>query len=124
MRLLPAVAVIVLAGAGCAPAAPTAPSPTAAPAASTAPAAGAVRTDAVAINGFTFAPAAIVIKADQTVTWTNNAGIAHSIVADDRSFQSESFGKGQSYAKAFATPGIYAYHCGIHPAMKGTVTVE
>jgi plastocyanin len=32
--------------------------------------------------------------------------------------------RGQSYAHTFATPGLYDYICGLHPAMKGQVEVK
>lgn len=32
--------------------------------------------------------------------------------------------KGQSYAHAFAAPGLYDYICGLHPTMKGQIEVK
>ena len=33
-------------------------------------------------------------------------------------------GQGASYSATFSTPGTYAYLCGIHNSMTGTVVVE
>jgi plastocyanin len=65
----------------------------------------------VTIQGFAFSPAEVTVKANTTV------------VADDGSWQSGLLAKGDSYARVFDAPGIYAYHCGIHPSMKGTIIV-
>ncbi len=77
----------------------------------------------VAINGFAFSPTGITIAAGTTVTWTNNHAVSHSIAADDMSFSSSLLTQGQSYQHTFTQPGVYPYHCGVHPFMKGTITV-
>jgi plastocyanin len=30
---------------------------------------------------------------------------------------------GQTYSHTFSTAGVFHYHCGVHPTMKGTITV-
>lgn len=86
-------------------------------------------TASVDVKGYLFAPAALTVKAGTVVTWTERdddvAGLgAHSVVADDGSFTSdEHLAKGAAYSVPFAKPGTYAYHCGIHNYMTGTVTV-
>ena len=52
-----------------------------------------------------------------------SSGTIHAINADDLSFLSGNLTPGRSFEHAFGTPGSYAYHCSIHPAMKGTITV-
>jgi Cupredoxin-like domain len=59
----------------------------------------------------------------QSVRWTNQDGAAHTVTADDGAFDSGSLAGGKSFSFAFDRVGTYAYHCNIHPGMKGTVTV-
>ena len=50
----------------------------------------------------------------------------HTIVSDTGSpvtFSSDSISSGASYSFTFTQPGTYAYHCSIHPSMKGTIIV-
>jgi plastocyanin len=95
---------------------------TAIPAPSTsAPGAGA---GAVTIKGFAFSPADLAVPAGATITWTNEDGATHDIVFDDPTiFVSKDLGTGDSDSTTLSTPGTFAYTCGIHPRMKGTVTV-
>jgi plastocyanin len=43
--------------------------------------------------------------------------------ANDDSFVSESLGEGVSFTHTFDAAGTFAYICGIHPSMAGTVVV-
>ncbi|HEX7498068.1 MAG TPA: cupredoxin domain-containing protein [Candidatus Limnocylindrales bacterium] len=102
------------------------------PAATTSPAgnstapgasAGSVQS-AVSISNFAFAPLAITVPVGTTVTWTNQDSADHTIVSDDgKTFTSTNVAKGATYSFTFAAAGTFAYHCGIHPTMKGTVIV-
>ncbi|MFC1411887.1 plastocyanin/azurin family copper-binding protein [Streptacidiphilus sp. N1-12] len=84
-----------------------------------------VNGDTVAIKGFAFAPAALVVKAGTTVTWTNQDGDAHTVTSQGSGgpLNSPALATGQSYSYRFTTPGTYAYLCTIHPFMTATVTV-
>ena len=120
-------AVIGLAVAACGGGATSSPAPaTAAPApttgtASASPAGG----DSVAIAGFAFEPATMTVKVGATVTWTNEDSAAHTVKWDDGSQGSGSLtAGGPAYERTFDTPGTFAYVCGIHAAMKGTIVVE
>ncbi len=102
------------------PAPATASPPSAAPA-SVSPAGG----DAVTIAGFAFAPASLTVKVGATVTWTNKDTATHTVVWADGSPGSASLTNGGTpYSRTFDTAGTFAYACGIHAAMKGTVVVE
>jgi len=121
-------AALALTVAACGGAATPSPAPaTASPAApasaapaSVAPAGG----DAVTIAGFAFAPATLTVKVGATVAWTNKDSAAHTVAWVDGSQGSGSLTSGGApYSRTFDTPGTFAYVCGIHPAMKGTVVV-
>ena len=77
----------------------------------------------VTIQNFVFSPATITVPKGTTVTWVNQDSADHQIASDTQGFSSSSLPKGASYSFKFDTPGIYPYHCSIHPSMKGTVTV-
>ena len=93
----------------------TAPVTTVAPAPATA--------GAVDIAEFAFVQSAVAVPVGSTVTWTNSDQFAHSVVADDGSFESESLDNGDTFAHAFAAAGEFSYICGIHPYMEATITV-
>ena len=76
------------------------------------------------ISGFAFDPATITIKVGQTVTWTNQDSVVHTVVASDNSWSSDSLETGASFSHTFDTAGTFTYICGVHPSMKGTVIVQ
>ncbi len=65
----------------------------------------------------------VVIGVNNTVTWTNNDQVTHTVSAIDGSFDSGLLQPGQIFVETFDTPGTYQYHCQIHPWMNGTVIV-
>ena len=77
----------------------------------------------VEIKNFAFEPKTVAIKVGQTVTWTNQDSVAHT-VAGDGGIDSGDLSKGKSYSKTFDTAGTFNYHCSIHPSMTGQVIVE
>jgi plastocyanin len=88
-----------------------------------APATPAPATTIVKISNFTFGPKAITVKVGQTVTWTNDDDIPHTVVATDKSFRSKVLDTGQSFSFTFTKPGAVPYFCSIHPMMTGKVIV-
>ena len=78
------------------------------------------------IDNFTFSPAELTVAAGTRVTWTNRDDIPHTVTdaADPRSFRSPPLDTGDSFAFAFARPGVYKYFCSLHPHMQGTVVVQ
>ncbi len=105
---------------------PTAPSllPTVAPAAGAATTATVGAPVAVQIVEFAFQPATLTVKVGGTVTWTNADSFAHSIWSNDATFDEQRMDKGATATVTFAKLGSYAYICGIHNSMTGTVVVE
>jgi len=80
--------------------------------------------NAVDVDNFAFAPAVLTVPAGTTVTWANHDEDPHNIVAEGGQFRSPTMGSGATFSYTFATPGTYAYVCGIHPFMHGTVVVK
>jgi plastocyanin len=73
----------------------------------------------IAIN-----PTSITIKVGDTVTWTNKDGFAHRLVGDKSEFDSGDMAGGATYSFTPKSAGTIAYHCSIHPSMKGTIVVQ
>jgi plastocyanin len=79
--------------------------------------------NADSIVDFAFNPASLSIKAGTQVTWTNTGGTAHTVTADDGSFDSGSVNPSGTFSHTFASAGTFAYHCTIHTSMTATITV-
>jgi plastocyanin len=76
------------------------------------------------MRNLAFVPARTEVSAGTTVEWTNNDPLAHSVTADDGSWDSGLVQPGHTWRRTFAQPGTYGYHCTPHPFMKGTVVVR
>jgi plastocyanin len=98
-----------------------APAQSTTPAQSSAPAPNSSVT--VDIHDHTFDPAQLNIAPGTTVTWTNGDTEAHTVTADNGLFDSGVIEPGQSYSSWLGGSGMVAYHCEIHPDMKGSVVV-
>jgi plastocyanin len=77
-----------------------------------------------------FDPPDVTIKAGETVTWTNDEGVAHDV--DKTSGPGPQFNsgpeggmmEGDTFEHTFDQPGTYEYICRVHaPGMAGTITV-
>jgi plastocyanin len=112
----------VLLLAACAPKAGPTPAGTLPPVQSSVstPASGEEKID---IQNFTFSPATLTITVGTKVTWTNQDTVGHTVIADDNSWGSGNLNQGDTFSFAFSQPGTFAYHCSVHPNMKGTITV-
>ena len=63
------------------------------------------------------------VNVGDTVTWVfADGGMAHDVVADDKSFRSPLLKSG-TFSYTFDEPGTFSYHCTPHPDMTGSVTV-
>jgi plastocyanin len=77
----------------------------------------------VEIKNFMFMPATLTVPAGTTVTWKFDDSTDHTVNADDNSFASSPMANGQTFTHTFSSAGTVAYHCSIHPFMKGTIVV-
>jgi YVTN family beta-propeller protein len=75
------------------------------------------------IQGFAFEDS-ITINAGQTVIWTNNDAVPHTVSSDNGSWSSGAIAAGKSFSHRFDAPGTFSYHCEIHPAMEAIVVVK
>lgn len=79
--------------------------------------------DAVTAKDFAFSPSTLNVKVGATVKMTNSDSATHTFTADDGAFDSGRVGSGESFTFTFPKAGTFAFHCGIHRSMKGTIVV-
>jgi len=77
----------------------------------------------VKLPGYTPDKITVVIGVNNTVKWTNNDNMPHTVTASDGSFDSGNLNPGQSYIRTFNKTGTYSYICTYHLWMGGSVTV-
>jgi plastocyanin len=106
-RLLPAVAALVLAAAGCASQASGNPP-------------SSIDGPAVAVQDYQFAPRSLSVETGATVTWVWEGRAPHDVVG--QGFESADQSSG-TFRHTFKQPGTYAYECTIHPGMEGSIVV-
>jgi hypothetical protein len=83
---------------------------------------GGSRDGNVLIRGMAFNPPETRIRPGDDVTWMFSDREAHTVTADNKSFDSGQRKDGE-FRLRFDQPGAYSYHCAIHPDMKGRVLV-
>jgi plastocyanin len=77
----------------------------------------------VDIRNFAFKPGTVRVTRGSRVTFTNSSNAAHTATKGG-SFDTKRIAPGKAKAVQFNRRGIFAYHCKIHPFMKGKVVVE
>ncbi|PYC70172.1 metal-binding protein [Streptomyces tateyamensis] len=95
----------------------------------TAPAVGssasAVSGNRITIKDFQFQPGALTVHPGESITVANQDATAHTVTADDKSFDTKTIAPGASATfTAPAKPGTYPYICTIHQYMHGSLTVS
>ena len=78
---------------------------------------------AVKISNFTFTPQQVTVKAGDTVTWTNEDDIPHTVTSKTMLFRSKALDSDDKFSFSFAKPAS-RYFCSLHPMMTGTIVVE
>lgn len=68
----------------------------------------------VTIRDVEFLPETLRVEVGEKVTWANLDGFAHTVTADDGSFDSGLLEGGETWSFTFSRPGTYRYHCTPH----------
>jgi len=79
--------------------------------------------NAVNIANFQFDPEILVAPLGNTVTFTNHDAIAHTSTENGGAWNTGPILPGTTATVTITTPGVYSYHCAIHPAMIGYVVI-
>ena len=77
------------------------------------PLSAAATTHDVALGNNFFSSNDLTIEVGDTVRWTNNAGMAHDVTADDASFSSAT-SSSFVYTRTFTTIEEVLYYCSVH----------
>lgn len=81
-----------------------------------------VAENTIIIKDFSFNPKVMTIKKGTTLTWINKDSPTHTVEGD--AFKSGDLKTGDTFEFTFDETGTFAYHCGPHPNMTGTIIVE
>lgn len=108
MRLIAALALVCVAGAGAAVGRPVR---------------AAAQTHTVRIKNFVFEPARLEVQTGDTIVWTNEDIVPHTATAKS-AFDSKGIEAGKSWRFVAKATGTFAYVCTFHPTMKGEVVVR
>ena len=79
----------------------------------------------VTIAHFAFTPDVLTVPVGTEVVWMNQDNVRHTVTSDDNStFASSLLGGGDTFSHRFDEPGIFPYHCSVHPTMTAKVLVQ
>ena len=79
----------------------------------------------VTIAHFAFTPQMLTVPVGTEVVWMNQDGTPHTVTSDDKTtFASSLLGNGDTFSHRFDEPGIFPYHCSVHPFMTAQVVVQ
>jgi plastocyanin len=87
------------------------------------PTASASAAKTVSIVNYAFRPGTLTVKRGARVAFDNTANTAHTATRGG-SFDTKRLAPGAAKTVRFNQRGTFAYHCRIHPFMKGKVIVE
>ncbi len=87
------------------------------------PTASASAAKSVSIVNFAFKPGTLTVKRGARVAFTNTANTDHTATKGG-SFDTKRIAPGETKTVRFNQRDTFAYHCKIHPFMKGKIVVE
>jgi plastocyanin len=71
-----------------------------------------------------FQPAVMDVPAGTKVIWVNKGTKAHTVVSNDKLFDSGLVNVDGEFSHTFDAPGTYLYHCAPHVKMVGRIVVK
>jgi plastocyanin len=77
----------------------------------------------VSIAHFKYKPTPLTVKKGTRVVFANHDSVPHTATLKG-SFSTGRIRPGKAVAVRFSAPGVYAYHCTLHPEMHGKVVVR
>ena len=78
----------------------------------------------IAIEGMKFSPASVTVKQGDTVVWTNNDIVAHTVTSSAGAFDSKVIPPGATFKYVARRKGDFGYVCTLHPPMAADVKVR
>jgi plastocyanin len=77
----------------------------------------------VDIQNFAFMPDRLDVHVGEVIEWTNKDFAPHTVTDDCGTSDSGLLKYLGKFRFSATTPGVFAYHCSSHPAMKGVIVV-
>jgi plastocyanin len=71
-----------------------------------------------------YMPNPLTVSTGTTVSFLNSDSTSHTSTADAGAWNSSTLAPGKRFNVTLQTAGRFTYHCGIHPNMVGTITVQ
>lgn len=87
----------------------------------------AARTHEVAIRGMQFVPPTLTVNVGDTVVWTNEDVLPHTVTSGIPSptpFDSKEIASKARWQLTVTSPGEYEYTCTYHPTMKASLVAR
>jgi|SRR5215472_9123737 len=81
-------------------------------------------TRTIVIKAMKYQPEQLEVRAGDTVEWSNEDFVAHTVTARDKSFDSGKIAPGGSWKVTLTKAGTIDYGCIPHPNMKGRLVVK
>jgi plastocyanin len=81
-------------------------------------------TVAVTMRNIRFRPHRIVVHLGQTVRWTNDDQVDHTVASSALRLASEGIGPGKTFSYTPKRRGTFAYFCTIHAGQTGVLVVQ
>jgi plastocyanin len=79
----------------------------------------------VIVESFTFTPDVLTVPVGTEVVWMNRDNVQHTVTSDvETTFASSLLSVGDTFTHRFDEPGIFPYHCSVHPMMTAKVVVQ
>jgi plastocyanin len=79
----------------------------------------------VMLEDNSFQPKVLVVPKGTTVRWTNRGRHRHAVASDQGAWNSGQLSTGVAYSHTFSRPGVYYYHCDLHPQeMRAIIEVK
>lgn len=80
--------------------------------------------NAIAIKDFSYAPTTLQATVGKPITVVNGDNTPHTVLADDKSFDTGDIRGGATATFTIDKPGKYTYHCDIHNYMNGVIEAK
>jgi plastocyanin len=77
----------------------------------------------VTVRDFSFIPTPVRVVVGAAVTWSNNGPSTHTATSNQGFFNAGRIAPGSAKSATMVSAGGFAYHCQIHPSMRGVVNV-
>ena len=82
------------------------------------------KTATVDTKDFLYSPTPLSVAVGQKVVFKNSDSVAHTVTAEDKSFDSGDMQQGKTWSHVFDKAGTYTYTCAYHSFMHGSIVVK